>query len=155
MIVATKHHPFWSVDLQKWINAGELIPDSVLMNIYEDNITVQSILHYEEDKTVYNLTIDKYHTYFVGNNKILSHNASNQCPLFRNFYRGGPQLEVRPVDVILDSNGRIKKGGASININPNDKNVVGFGGAYEVYLNSIPAQLGYFSKRRESKSLSD
>lgn len=79
IITATTNHPFWSVDMQQWVKAGELTIENILFDIHEQNITIKEIERYTKDTKVYNLTIDNDHTYYVGINELLGHNAS--CPI--------------------------------------------------------------------------
>ena len=147
IITATANHPLWSVDLQKWVEAGELTKESILFNLQDQNVSIEKLKHYSQEQAVYNLTIANDHTYFVGQSGVLGHNADDHCPLFRSYYRGGDKLEGRDIDIPTNQEGYIKPGkGLSINLNPNDPFVVRYGGAYEIFLPSIPSGLGIFQR---------
>ena len=81
VITATTNHPFWAVDTQQWIEAEKLNTATVLLNINDENSTIDSLRYYTEELNVYNLTIDNYHTYFVGVGGVLGHNCTY-------FYKG-------------------------------------------------------------------
>jgi len=78
VILATNNHRFWSVDTQKWIEAGELTRESVLFNSKDQNVSIKNLKSYSKEQTVYNLTVANDHTYFVGQSGVLGHNA-NKC----------------------------------------------------------------------------
>ena len=75
IITATSNHPFWAIDSQEWLEAGELTNRSILLNINDKNTTIKSLKHYAKNKKVYNLTIANDHTYYVGVGGVLGHNA--------------------------------------------------------------------------------
>ncbi|MCP3663237.1 MAG: hypothetical protein GY696_12205, partial [Gammaproteobacteria bacterium] len=81
IIKATAGHPFY-VD-GKWIEAEDLTIDKDLLNIeglFED---ISSLDHTTQDALVYNLTVANDHTYFVGMDEVLSHNAGKcKIPVF-------------------------------------------------------------------------
>ena len=79
IITATSNHPFWAIDSQEWLEAGELTNRSILLDINDKNTTIKSLKHYAQNKKVYNLTVGNIHTYYVGLGGILGHNAD--CPI--------------------------------------------------------------------------
>lgn len=76
IIISTDNHLFWTVDLQKWKDAGSLTSKNILLNLQEKNISIKNSSHYMKEAVVYNLTIANDHTYFVGKSEILVHNAN-------------------------------------------------------------------------------
>ncbi|MFJ5933321.1 RHS repeat-associated core domain-containing protein [Streptomyces sp. NPDC093071] len=76
-IVATDTHPFWSVDLKKWIDAGKITRGIDLRTPKNGNAEVLSVRHFTEQQQTYDLTVDRIHTYYVlaGKTPVLVHNA--------------------------------------------------------------------------------
>jgi len=147
IITATTNHPIYNLFDHSWKDAGELTTNSLLLNLQDQNVSIQNLNSYSKEQTVYNLTVANDHTYFVGQSGVLGHNADDHCPLFRSYYRGGDKLEGRDIDIPTNQEGYIKPGkGLSINLNPNDPFVVRYGGAYEIFLPSIPSGLGIFQR---------
>ena len=75
VITATDNHPFWELNTKEWITADELTNSSILLNINDKNTTIKSLKHYAKNKKVYNLTVNNFHTYYVGVSGVLSHNC--------------------------------------------------------------------------------
>lgn len=77
-IVSTYDHPFF-VKGQGFVNAVNLCIGSVLLNSKGEELVVEQIFREElkdgETVKVYNFKVDDYHTYHVGDNCILVHNA--------------------------------------------------------------------------------
>jgi hypothetical protein len=74
IITATSNHPFWALNTQEWLDAKELNPDTTLLNLNDENSTIESLRNYTIDTTVYNLTVGNVHTYYVGIDGVLGHN---------------------------------------------------------------------------------
>ena len=74
-IIATNNHPIYSVMDNNWTDARNLGVNDILLNIKENNISIKYIQRYSKETTVYNLTVDNDHTYFVGNSGVLGHNC--------------------------------------------------------------------------------
>ena len=64
-----------AVTEQNWTEAGELSLDTILWNINDKNSTISTLRSYTKKATVYNLTVDNDHTYFVGVGGVLGHNS--------------------------------------------------------------------------------
>lgn len=79
-IVSTYDHPFF-VKGQGFVNAVNLCIGSVLINSKGEELVVEQIFREElkdgETVKVYNFKVDDYHTYHVGENCILVHNAGD------------------------------------------------------------------------------
>tara|TARA_B100001093_G_C26789377_1_gene998275 strand:- start:606 stop:1814 length:1209 start_codon:yes stop_codon:yes gene_type:complete len=73
IIKVTGEHPFW-VDGLGYTPVRELSNESLMLNASGSLVPLtQSILN-KESITVYNITVEGTHNYFVGQNKILVHN---------------------------------------------------------------------------------
>ncbi|WP_294413328.1 polymorphic toxin-type HINT domain-containing protein [uncultured Ruminococcus sp.] len=76
-LIATVDHPFY-VNGHGFVRAEALCIGSQLMDVHGNICCVEHIFHeklYEEKRTVYNFQVDDYHTYHVGYQRILVHNA--------------------------------------------------------------------------------
>ena len=76
-LITTVDHPFY-VNGQGFVIAEELCIGSQLMDAQGNICCVEQIFHEElcdEKRKVYNFQVDDYHTYHVGYQKILVHNA--------------------------------------------------------------------------------
>ncbi|MFI6697850.1 RHS repeat-associated core domain-containing protein [Streptomyces sp. NPDC050509] len=77
-ITATDGHPFWVPELDAWIDAGKLQPGQWLRTSAGTWTQIKAVSHRAESTTVYNLTVDDLHTYYVlaGQTPVLVHNSS-------------------------------------------------------------------------------
>lgn len=102
---ATEEHPFW-IEGKGWVNAGNIKLQDRMMDKNGYVIPVDSIETVETSGTsVYNLSVNKNHNYFVGSSLILTHNKNcmaNPEDLIEKF-----KLGDKDIDEIL------KKGKAS------------------------------------------
>ena len=75
-IVTTVDHPFY-VKNQGYIEAGELIVGDELLDVNGNVLLVENfaVELTDEPTTVYNFQVEDFHTYYVGKNGILVHNA--------------------------------------------------------------------------------
>ncbi|MFI1658593.1 polymorphic toxin-type HINT domain-containing protein [Streptomyces sp. NPDC020472] len=82
-ITATDGHPFWVPELGEWVEATDLQEGSWLQVAREQSyVQVESIKRWtESESTVYNLTVENLHTYYVlaGSTPVLVHNSA--CPI--------------------------------------------------------------------------
>lgn len=76
VIETTSEHPFFVKD--KYLAAKYLVKGDSLLLQNGKQIIVDSIVIVAGDYSVYNFTVDDYHTYFVGKNGVLVHNSP--CP---------------------------------------------------------------------------
>ncbi|MGW0556181.1 polymorphic toxin-type HINT domain-containing protein [Streptomyces sp. NPDC002926] len=81
-ITATEGHPFWVPSLGKWLKAGELRPGQWLQTGSGTRVQVESVQAWTQQATVYNLSVDTAHTYFVaaGAATALVHNCLSAKP---------------------------------------------------------------------------
>ena len=75
-IITTVDHPFY-VKNQGFIKAGELIVGDELLDVNGNVLLVENfaVELTDEPTTVYNFQVEDFHTYYVGKNGILVHNA--------------------------------------------------------------------------------
>lgn len=76
-ITATLGHAFWVPSLGKWLKAGELKPGQWLQTGSGSWVQVEAVQAWTQQATVYNLSVDSAHTYFVaaGQTSALVHNC--------------------------------------------------------------------------------
>jgi len=65
---------------QNWLDAKELNTDTTLLNLNDENSTIESLRNYTLDTTVYNLTVGNVHSYYVGIDGVLGHNSACKLP---------------------------------------------------------------------------
>ena len=75
-IITTETHPFYVKD-RGFINAGELVIGDCLLNVQGNVLLVEDfhVEYLDEPKTVYNFQVKDFHTYHVGAQSVLVHNA--------------------------------------------------------------------------------
>ena len=78
-IRATGGHPFW-VSGKGWIKARSLEPGMALHTAH-GIVELDSVDEEREAAKAYNLIVDEYHSYFVGEKLILSHDNSGRQPV--------------------------------------------------------------------------
>ena len=71
----TAMHPFWSID-KGWVTVIELQPGDICFTFKGQSITLKGKRYISQEVFVYNITVDKLHTYFVGSSGILVHNKA-------------------------------------------------------------------------------
>ena len=76
-VTATHNHPFWVASEQAWMFADGLQKDMELLTPDGARVTVMAIVAWDAVATVYNLTVDDLHTYYVlaGETAFLVHNS--------------------------------------------------------------------------------
>ncbi|MGW6421023.1 polymorphic toxin-type HINT domain-containing protein, partial [Streptomyces sp. NPDC055055] len=76
-IVATDTHPFWSVNLDQWVEAGDVLPGTALRTPKGEAVDVVAARHYVKRQLTYDLTVHGIHTYYVsvGGEHVLVHNS--------------------------------------------------------------------------------
>ncbi|MFG2961491.1 RHS repeat-associated core domain-containing protein [Streptomyces sp. NPDC048291] len=74
---ATDGHPFWVPRLHQWVDAGDLQVGQWLQTSSGTWVQITAIRRHTEQTTVYNLTVDGLHTYYVlaGTTPLLVHNC--------------------------------------------------------------------------------
>ncbi|MFI6104509.1 restriction endonuclease fold toxin-2 domain-containing protein [Streptomyces sp. NPDC051310] len=79
-VVATDTHPFWSVDLHRWVDAGDIRPGALLRTSAGTAVQVGAVERFTERLTTHDLTVAGVHTYYVAigaGSSALVHN--NDC----------------------------------------------------------------------------
>ncbi|MEV6163937.1 polymorphic toxin-type HINT domain-containing protein [Streptomyces sp. NPDC052052] len=79
-VTATDGHPFWVAELNTWVDATDLKPGEQLRTTTGVQVDIQTVKRWTAlDETVYNLTVDDLHTYYVlaGATPVLVHNCGN------------------------------------------------------------------------------
>ncbi|WP_418961258.1 polymorphic toxin-type HINT domain-containing protein [Streptomyces tritici] len=76
-LTATDGHPFWTPELGQWAEAGDLNSGQLLQTSAGTWIQITATSTRATSTTVYNLTVDELHTYYVevGATDVLVHNA--------------------------------------------------------------------------------
>ncbi|HEU4406811.1 MAG TPA: toxin TcdB middle/N-terminal domain-containing protein [Polyangiaceae bacterium] len=77
----TPEHPLWA-EGKAWTAAGDLELGSALATADGRRVEVAALALEPDAQTVYNLEVDGFHTYFVGDNQVWAHNP---CPRARPF----------------------------------------------------------------------
>jgi translation elongation factor EF-Tu-like GTPase len=80
-VEATKEHRF-AVTGQGFVGWGRLSLGTTLNTQNGQRVQVTGIKHREQSTTVYNLEIENFHTYFVGNDGVWVHNEKIEHPVF-------------------------------------------------------------------------
>ncbi|MEU5941350.1 RHS repeat-associated core domain-containing protein [Micromonospora sp. NPDC047548] len=80
-VTATDGHPFWVETEQRWVEARDLRPGSVVETTGQATVTVLSTHTRTRNQSVYNLTVDTVHTFYVvaGDADLLVHNIDWRC----------------------------------------------------------------------------
>ncbi|MCM2392740.1 RHS repeat-associated core domain-containing protein [Streptomyces albipurpureus] len=78
-LTATTDHPLWVPELRTWLPAGKLQPGQWVQTGAGTHVQITAISHGIQRQTVYNLTVDDLHTYYVlaGAASVLVHNCGN------------------------------------------------------------------------------
>ena len=81
-IITTETHPFYVKD-RGFVDAGELLVGDSLRDVHGNVLLIKDmqIEYPEEPTTVYNFQVEDFHTYHVGQNAALVHNAKD----YRNY----------------------------------------------------------------------
>jgi predicted RNA binding protein YcfA (HicA-like mRNA interferase family) len=74
VITTTDEHPFWIVG-KGWVESKNLVVGDVLTTTDDKELAIEKIEVKKEHKTVYNFKVKDFHTYFVSNLGIWTHNA--------------------------------------------------------------------------------
>ncbi|WP_313732045.1 polymorphic toxin-type HINT domain-containing protein [Cohnella nanjingensis] len=74
VITTTNEHPFWIVG-RGWVKSKDLEVGYVLTTSDGKELVIEKIEVKKEHKTVYNFMVKDFHTYFVSNLGIWTHNA--------------------------------------------------------------------------------
>ena len=77
-IITTETHPFYVKD-RGFVDAGELLVGDSLLDVHGNVLLIEDIqIEYpQEPTTVYNFQVEDFHTYYVGEQFVLVHNAGD------------------------------------------------------------------------------
>ena len=77
----TSKHPFWDDTTHTWVPAGKLTPGHALETAHNTHVHVTGIRTIPGAATMYNLTVEQLHTYYVlaGSTPVLVHNTDPGC----------------------------------------------------------------------------
>ncbi|MCU7841781.1 MAG: hypothetical protein KZQ94_20695, partial [Candidatus Thiodiazotropha sp. (ex Troendleina suluensis)] len=119
VIQATSGHPFYvKQEAWDWIDAGQLNAGDILRDAKGGVVTVESIKEALINTSVYNLTVDEVHTFYVGKEEVLSHNAQKVCNL-NGLLIGAKKPHFKP-NVKHKVGGAGKKPGLPAGLEPDD-----------------------------------
>ncbi|MCC8250035.1 polymorphic toxin-type HINT domain-containing protein [Saccharothrix luteola] len=78
-VEGTSWHPVWLVEEQRFVNLGDLKPGQHLSAADGSSPTITAVQSHSRQATVYDLTVDTVHTYYVlaGTEPVLVHNCSS------------------------------------------------------------------------------
>jgi len=84
VLSATEGHPFYVKTAHgwQWIEAGEITKGAIVRDRDGNEQHIVALETSEFQGIVYNLTVANDHTYFVGDDRVLAHNATVCTPLF-------------------------------------------------------------------------
>ncbi|MFS0724193.1 polymorphic toxin-type HINT domain-containing protein [Paenibacillus sp. 1P07SE] len=85
VITTTDEHPFWIVG-KGWVESKNLVVGDVLTTSDGKELAIEKIEVKKEHTTVYNFMVKDFHTYFVSNLGIWTHNA---CSIGTDFGKQG------------------------------------------------------------------
>jgi hypothetical protein len=93
-IEATVGHQFWSSTVNSWVPAERLSSGEKLTSLRGETVTVRSLDHKQEERSMFDLTVAESHSYYVGTGSVavLVHN----CGSF------GLKIEKQVGNLILD-----------------------------------------------------
>ena len=73
-IYATRNHPFYHASRRLWVEASELTPGDIVMNVENRRLEITDVAIVAAEEDTYNFEVEESHTYFVGEAGILVHN---------------------------------------------------------------------------------
>ncbi|MFC4045166.1 polymorphic toxin-type HINT domain-containing protein [Dactylosporangium siamense] len=102
VIHTTQEHPFYSVTDHTWTFAGDVSPGEQLYTADGTTVRVLDRTNFTSTATMYNLTVDTTHTYYVlaGNTPVLVHNDNGWIYVTG---PGGERLPVATIDSVPGS----------------------------------------------------
>jgi len=76
VITTTDEHPFW-IEGKGWVKAKDLQVREYLQTSEDEKLMIEKIEVKKEHRTVYNFRVKNYHTYYVSNLHIWTHNQDS------------------------------------------------------------------------------
>lgn len=93
-IETTSNHPFW-INKKGWVNADELVVGDEVETENGLFKRIDSISTKYEPTDVYNFTVQDFHTYYVSDLGVLTHNLIEQCQIIKYSNVTGKMLTKR------------------------------------------------------------
>ncbi|WP_374018194.1 polymorphic toxin-type HINT domain-containing protein [Paenibacillus thiaminolyticus] len=97
VITTTDEHPFWIVG-KGWMESKDLVVGAILTTSDGKELAIEKIEVKKEHKTVYNFKVKDFHTYFVSNLGIWTHNS---CGININKLVGSSTFEAKKAGTLL------------------------------------------------------
>lgn len=79
-IQSTGNHPFWVIG-KGWVTADELAPGDLLETQIGDTVVLESVALSDTLSKVYNFEVEEFHTYYLSEFALLTHNSAEACQL--------------------------------------------------------------------------
>jgi len=116
VIHTTQYHPFWDQTKQRWVNANDLATGDQTQSTTTTTPTVSAIANFDGARTMYDLTINTNHTYYVlaDTTPVLVHN----CPPVGGAPGSRPSKDFTKAGkrIVLDENAAAHGGQATCEI---------------------------------------
>jgi hypothetical protein len=106
-ITATDEHPFYILTRGAWVDAVDLEVGEVLKDLFGNAVVITKIRIYRQETTVYNLTVNEHHTFYVGDDSVLSHNQNACLKALEAATRKVKRIQQRPIKRGSRYHGRI------------------------------------------------
>ncbi|WP_082922617.1 polymorphic toxin-type HINT domain-containing protein [Halothiobacillus diazotrophicus] len=104
-IYVTPNHPIYR-KYSGWVPVSEFEPGDVVENYQFRNLMVARVFHAVDFATVYNLEVDEFHTYYVGEEGIWVH---NKCEVeSSNWARSNWGQNYRPLSFEISSGKQVR-----------------------------------------------
>lgn len=79
-VQSTGNHPFWVIG-KGWVTADELASGDLLETQTGDTVVLESVALSDKESRVFNFEVEGYHTYYVSELGLLTHNTIAACEL--------------------------------------------------------------------------
>lgn len=96
-IGATREHPLYSIDRNRWVGAGSLRPGE-RVRTDEGDVRVEGVKLRADAEIVYNLEVHGTHTYFASTARVWAHNACSANEVRQLIRRGKAPRTIRHVN---------------------------------------------------------
>ncbi len=93
-IQATGGHPWW-ISGRGWLRTRDLEKGMILRSASSTS-EIRDVIHDPIERETYNLVVDGFHTYFVGEHRILSHDNTLPRPTLRTVPGYGTLASILP-----------------------------------------------------------
>jgi hypothetical protein len=122
-VEATYNHPFWVANKSAFEWAQDLKPGDALLLPDGTTRPVEGVTHHDAFQTVYNLSINRVHTFYVGAEGLLVHNSCYDSYKAFKSAMGGAGDDQQWHDIV-EQNQLSKSGFKATQIN-SDENIMG------------------------------